>query len=240
MALRQKEQVPPGSESGAALLIIVAILAIIAALSIGTRYFGSSTRQLAQKVETQQDDVRFEDGLLVFMVQNNRLPCPADITAAAASQGVEARDVATGNCTAAFGAQVLPWKNIGLSETQVRDAWGNYYSYHPLARLALDGAFDSTSANYALNDAEALDITVNPGLQIKAKNADAAYITQSALMVVISHGPNGDSAYNATKAQKAASTDNDELANTDGDAQNIYVKSGTPGGKFDDILIYWL
>lgn len=237
MALRQKEQVPPGSESGAALLIIVAILAIIAALSIGTRYFGGSTRQLSQKVETQQDDIRFEDGLLVFLVRNNRLPCPADITeAVAANQGREERDGA-GNCTAAFGTQVLPWKDIGLSENQVRDAWGNYYSYHPLARLVLDGAYDSTSANFTFDADGKL---VGDGLKIKAKNVDAGYITQSALMVVISHGPNGDSAYRSATVQKAVSTDADEMANTDGDVGDIYVKSGTPGGKFDDILIYWL
>lgn len=235
MPTTKNDQIPPGREAGAALLIIVAILAVIAALSIGTRYFGGSTRKLAQQTETFQDEVRFEDAIAAFWGRKTRLPCPADITAAAASQGLEARDVATGNCTAAsFGAEVLPWKDLGLAESQVRDAWGNYYSYHVLPALAKDDALSAT------NFSSATGKLIIPGLRIKTANSSTTYLTESALMVIISHGPNGDSAYKSPTIQNAASTDADELANTDGDAQNIYVKSGTAGGKFDDILTYWL
>ncbi|MBI5120842.1 MAG: hypothetical protein HZA67_07535 [Rhodospirillales bacterium] len=225
-------------EGGAALLIIVAILAIIAALSVGTRYFGGSTRKVAQTLDTKLNDANVENAMAAFFESQtesdtvgSRLPCPADITEADASKiGTEERD-ASGTCTAAFAAQVLPWKTIGIPESQARDAWGNYYSYHVLDALTKDKPVNETNFD------SGGDLLIT-GLTIKATAASATNLTDKAFFVVISHGPNGDSGNVSRTQQKPASTDADEAENTNGDT--TYVKSGTPGGKFDDLLTYWI
>lgn len=226
MRVEDEAAVKPGPESGAALLIIVAILALIAALSIGTRYYGGSTRQLAQRTDTQQDNVHFEDAIAAFMVQNSRLPCPSNILV---NPGQE-------DCgTVPYSSQVLPWFTLGLTESQARDKWGNYYSYHVLDKML------ETDATKNYFDADGA-LTIE-GLNIYETHSSATAISEKALFVVISHGPNGYSAYTSSKAKKADSTDIDELDNETSyadAASSHYVKTGTSGGKFDDLLTYWL
>ncbi len=221
-------QVGSHGEAGAALLIIAAILAVIAGLSIGTRYYGSSTRQLSQTKDAKIDYVRIEDAMAAYWETNSRLPCPADITeTVVANIGAEERDAGDGSCDAAFAAQVIPWKTLGMPEVMARDAWGNYFAYHVQnPDLTKDLAKDTAGL-------------VTTAITVKNTYNGAANIVTDAWFVVVSYGPNGAGAYNANKQPLAASTDPDEAENLDSETPMVFVKGGTPGSKFDDILTYW-
>lgn len=216
MAFTDGNQVPQGRESGAALLVIVAILAIIAGLFIGTRYYGGSTRQKAQTANVQVDVSSIGDAIGAFWGANSRLPCPADISL---DTGVEAGGGGAAACSAlASNLGTIPWKTLGIPKSAVRDPWGNYMSYQVDNNLVIT---NSTGA----------------GTLIVKNTAGGANIVSNAIIVIISFGPNGNGAYTGNKVQKTVSTDADELENADGDT--TFVKGGTPGGNFDDILIYW-
>jgi hypothetical protein len=212
-------------DGGAALLIIVAILALIAALSIGTRYFGGSTRQLAQVNDIQQDNVHFEDAIASFAVQNSRLPCPADITL---GTGQESGGGASACTSTSYAAEVLPWTALGLTENQVKDKWGNYYSYHVLDALVLTSAISST--NFDTNG-----VLIPTGLTIQSAGTS---VRTDALFVVISHGKNGYGAYRTRTIVNSNPTDANELENTTDNG--IFAIAGASGGDFDDVLTYWL
>jgi len=216
MAFTDGNQVPLGKESGAALLVIVAILAIIAGLFIGTRYYGGSTRQKALTSNVQFDVGNIGDAIGAFWGANSRLPCPASI---ALDTGEEAGGGGTAACTVlAANLGTIPWKALGIPKSAVRDPWGNYLAYH------VDGNLVQTG-------------TTGAGTLVVQNTSGGASIVSNAIIVIISFGPNGNGAYTGNRVQKPAPTDTDEQANTDGSSP--FVKGGTPGGNFDDILIYW-
>ncbi|MBF0168038.1 MAG: hypothetical protein HQL45_10450 [Alphaproteobacteria bacterium] len=216
MAQRDGNRVPSGRDSGAALLIIVAILAIIAALSIGTRYFGGATRGKAQRADLMLEADVITNAIAAFWGMYSRLPCPADITA---NDGAEAGDGTAGCDALAASLQTIPWKTLGIPQKSVFDPWGNYLAYHVDPALVLTGA-------------------TGAGTLTVKNSAAGANIVTNAIFVLISMGPNGAGAYTSNLVLKAASTDADELENTDGDT--VYVKGGTPGGNYDDTLVYWI
>ncbi|MBF0267599.1 MAG: hypothetical protein HQL44_03290 [Alphaproteobacteria bacterium] len=216
-----ERNVSSNPEAGAALLILVAILAVIAALAVGTRHFSGSTQRLAQTENAQMEVVRFEDAVAAFWEANSRLPCPADVTA---NDGVALPNDGTA-CTAPFQRQVIPWKTLGLPASVARDSWGNYFAYHVYAPLVLTGAKTGAAS-------------ITTAITVKETAASGSNITQAAWFVVNSYGKNGKGAYTGNRVQIAVSTNADEAENTDSD--DTYVKGGTPGGSFDDILTYWL
>lgn len=81
--------------------------------------------------------------LVQFVMQQKRLPCPADGTLASASAnaGTEmARDTANGCNTQQNG--VVPWRALGLSEGDMIDGWGRRMTYRVGPKLTADSGMD--------------------------------------------------------------------------------------------------
>ncbi len=68
----------------------------------------------------------------------------------------------------------------------------------------------------------------------------ATNLTTTAVAVVISHGKNGFSAYNAnTNTQNTLATSTDELENSDADRDAVLrTQSTVAGSVFDDIVVW--
>jgi type II secretory pathway pseudopilin PulG len=99
--------------------------------------------------------------LVQFAQQQRRLPCPADGTrpgtaTTAPIPGDEGARTAAG-CTAAGGNYetngVVPWRMLGLTETDATDGWDHRITYRIDPRLAADSALDMSWCDAAGSEA---------------------------------------------------------------------------------------
>ncbi|MBI4969793.1 MAG: hypothetical protein HZC25_16870 [Rhodospirillales bacterium] len=89
----------------------------------------------AKRKATNERLNKIEDALVLFVIRNNRLPCPANGSYASsnANYGLERYTSGTGVCTSASVSAanaVVPWRTLGLDETLSLDGWGRRISYH--------------------------------------------------------------------------------------------------------------
>lgn len=122
--------------SGFSLVEISIVLAIVGIVLVST---ATLIKPLAynSQVDTTEETMRLIlRRLSEFAQRNNRLPCPGNpadtvtfgnerSTGAADSPGV-------GRCTdntSILGEGIVPFAALGLSEDEVRDAWGNFITY---------------------------------------------------------------------------------------------------------------
>lgn len=214
-------------QSGAALLVVVAVLLVIASLAVGTWYVGGQSRVLEQSQGSANNLDKIKKAIIVFAVRNKRLPCAADGRKAAS-------DSTRGNedCTITTAYEVVPWKTLGLEEKLALDQWGNRISYHPSSTptdLTTGTPFNGSSApSGGINIYTAY---TTGGLPSSSSTA-AAY-------VLVSHGPDGAGAYMTTGTQRTvAALPKAEAENSDGD--DDYIKANYDSGTtyFDDLVAY--
>jgi prepilin-type N-terminal cleavage/methylation domain-containing protein len=126
--------------------IVLVIIGMIVALfaTITTTLLSSQRRQTTVNHLTAVDTA-----LIQFVVQNKRLPCPADGTLAStnANAGIEPlaaplgpRDPAAGCVSQAGG--VVPWRALGLGEQDATDGWGRRITYRAFNALAADSGMN--------------------------------------------------------------------------------------------------
>ncbi len=119
-------------------LIEMAIVLTLIGIILGAGIFSvSALVDRSHLIQTNTNLDQAEAALALFVVRNNRLPCPADGTIAtgAANYGVEQVTTATSSvpqsCSVAISNSVLPWVTIGLDEGTSVDGWGRRLSYVP-------------------------------------------------------------------------------------------------------------
>jgi prepilin-type N-terminal cleavage/methylation domain-containing protein len=226
-------------------LIELAVVVFIVSLILGG-ILVPLTSQVAQRqisdAQRQLEDIK--EAIVGFALANGYLPCP-DITAAGTGTPNDGREdviTATGFCESAEGN--VPWATLGLSPT---DPWGNRYRYRV------------TDAYAQRAPAAAFGLDTQGSMRLCTDNSCANLLTivppnrNSAVAVVLSHGPNGWGSINAdTDALQlppgcaavtgCADIGNDEQANANGDATFV-SRPQSPRestlGQFDDIVI-WL
>src|SRR5438876_10412706 len=100
------------------LLILGFILAMAAAVTRGV--VASQKRSL-----TTTRLAGVDAALAQFALQQRRLPCPTDGTKASSDNnaGVEGNRTAANGCTGNQQDGVVPWRTLGLSETDGSDGW---------------------------------------------------------------------------------------------------------------------
>ncbi|MGZ5042766.1 MAG: type II secretion system protein, partial [Usitatibacter sp.] len=106
-------------------LIEIAFVLVIAGMIIALFASVTSTLLASQRRQTTTSHLAAVDAALVqFVVQNQRLPCPANGTIATgtANAGVEVPPNANGCTTQTNG--VVPWVSLGLGEQDATDGWG--------------------------------------------------------------------------------------------------------------------
>ena len=97
-----------------------------------------------------------EAAMVQFVLQQKRLPCPADGTVAASNNnaGVEGARNATG-CTGNQQHGMLPWRALALTETDVTDGWDHRFTYRVAQTLTADSGMDMSWCDPAGTEAAA-------------------------------------------------------------------------------------
>lgn len=177
-----------------------------------------AAKQTRQPLEAQRTTVQrmdsLEKALKAYTVTHARLPCPAKGNALAtdADFGLSSPNAATATCTNPDG--IVPWRTLGISQSEAMDGWGRFISYRvpvdtaapvtagmtnvnaadmtncdtvepsPVAPTA--PAFACTASLNVLNTAF-MDVAVRPGLTVRVNDTDQPQIAWA----LISHGPSG-------------------------------------------------
>ncbi len=184
----------------ALVLLIVGLLAAVFLPATNVMLDNSRRKETRAKLEA------LEQAMVRFVLANRRLPCPADgdLPPGNANQGLEL--AAGGACTAlALTNGVVPWRSLGVSQTDAMDAWNTMVSYRVWGGAGLPGP--SLTLVDGMN-MQALDPT-NPGAVntwlstrgFRACNAAACAVGSAAELTskvngngvayfLISHGPN--------------------------------------------------
>ncbi|MBI4031965.1 MAG: hypothetical protein HY370_09845 [Proteobacteria bacterium] len=115
------------SERGS-VLVIVPVFFIAIALFMAATVRQGETKEFYGDLRTETKMERVQKALAAYSHRNYRIPCPADpsVNPAAAAFGDE-----KASCDATPAAQIgiVPFRTLGLTEFDVRDSWGNYFTY---------------------------------------------------------------------------------------------------------------
>jgi prepilin-type N-terminal cleavage/methylation domain-containing protein len=229
-------------------LVEIALVLVIVSLLLGAGFAGfRSIMDSNRHAETSKALDYTKQALLTYVNINNFLPCP-DVD----DDGLEDRDTTTTPHTCKAVEGKVPYKDIGLSVGQVRDAWGNVFLYHLNERVTkaaeiCDPGYSSSffcnckpdsvrdtldNCKYGppafLNDtpptATAAD---NQNLTVKDAASGAVVADQISVVVL---------AQNSNAGAKCSTLAADEQENCDGDA--VFVShERTDDPFFDDQLV---
>lgn len=158
------------------LTIVVVLIGMM--LTLGISALNSQMSQFAVSATKKKQEIARE-GLVGYLRQNKRLPCP-DLSSPPNGSGDDDRQT-PGNpdtpCTGDTG--VLPYADLGLGREIALDGWENYQTYK------VTNATWTVTAKFAQG---------NPGaFQILDRDAAGSTIltATNVVAVIISHGVNG-------------------------------------------------
>lgn len=210
------------------------VLVIIGLILSGGLLAVTPVLQNSRVSETRASLELIEKALTVYIIQNACLPCPAtgnlSSENANAGRAVDDAAYATGCADAACNAAsgIVPWVNLGLSESDVTDAFGNRISYGVTVALTTANSMERTPPS------------TYPAGTLIVNTTQAVQITNAAAYVLISHGQDGEGAFSSTtgvaRASPAGSADQTE--NTDADTTFVQDQLNSTSGAnhFDDIV----
>jgi prepilin-type N-terminal cleavage/methylation domain-containing protein len=202
-------------ESGFSLLELSIVLIVFALLAGSLLTPLRAQQEIAdEKRARQQLDLTLET-LYGFAITQGRLPCPAAPTLSSTSSTAGEED-----CSQQHG--VIPWRSLGLSET---DPWGQRLTYFAGTDFTRQLPADARAAFTLQSTSNA---NVRPAASSGNKHADKLPA------IIVSHGRNGLGGYR-TNGQRTPSTNTDEAENADADL--IFVNR-LPDDSFDDLLTW--
>lgn len=245
------------------LSVVLTIIGITlgAALSLATKITEED------RIETTGERLdAIEEALAVFVIENGRLPCPANgelkrdsVAVADANFGLEEIDnsgdpavcdsatlINDGSYPNLF-AGVVPTKTLGISDDLMEDGWGWRITYVVDDRFANANAYHSQAIgrNDDCDDTTSSDCFTyfDPSVGIITIN-DAAtgtpgMRTDEAVMVLISHGKNGHGAFlrHGSATRFDAGFDSGVDENESAEAENAALGSGVDGEDFDNVFV---
>lgn len=244
------------------ILIVMVIAGLVVSL-LATLSVGLLAQQRRQTTIARLNNI--ESSLLQFVMQQKRLPCPAD---GAANAGTAVGGPA--GCTGDQARGVVPWIDLGLPEIEVTDGWGRRITYRLDPNLAVTGRMDMSKCDPAgtgpvaaglCNSACAssdLSLCTPPSTYLSTKGLRVRSIAGTLIMnpagspntgaafVLISHGETGGGGYFNTSLSSSSTTDGTEEAKNYADAAYIAASSYYVDDKlsevagtthFDDLLV---
>jgi prepilin-type N-terminal cleavage/methylation domain-containing protein len=120
------------------ILVVVVVLGLIMAMSAVLLRSVSATQK---RSITSTRLASIDAALVQFVMQQRRLPCPADGTLSASAGGDELR-LPSGICTGNQAKGVVPWKTLGLSATDATDGWNRRITYRVDKDMSKDDALN--------------------------------------------------------------------------------------------------
>lgn len=207
---------------------VILLMGILASLGLSTLV--AKVQQTAFKVTDQRLET-VKEAMISYLRRNKRLPCPDDYLDLEEFDGKE-DPLGGGTCDNNVGFGVLPYSTLGLSRNQVIDGWGNLFSYH-----VSQGEYLWTLT--PIPDGY-------PGALTIYDTKTGVLITDNVVLVVVSHGPNGEGAFTVKGSRNVlpdSIASEDEYENTDDTSNNIYIQRDftdntlATGGAFDDVVL---
>lgn len=197
-------------------LVEMAVVLVIFGLLLGALVLPLSGQLDAKKYsETRQDLENIKSALIGFAVLYGRLPCPSnEPDPTNVNYGVEITP-----CPALVSEGYLPWKTLGMSET---DAWSGdrIDATSPgLWRYRVNSNFSNAAALFTLSTAsnavENIIVRNSAGINLTT-------VTENPVAVVFSTGKN-----------QAADGENATF-----EAANAFYQADIPSSTFDDQLVW--
>lgn len=245
-------------------LVEIAIALVIFALVLSGFIAILNVQQTSTRISTtQQKQQAIKQALIAYVAKNNFLPCPADpsLQPGAANYGmsqpnadpaVVCSGVTTTNGPATHRG-VLPFVTLGLTEPDVFDGYHQRFTYivTSAATKLASSSVASMRGNMLIHSTTPVQIGLAAaGNQINGCSAsptDTNTCNNYAVVVLISHGQNGNGAFVADGSQSAVPAANvSEQQNASLSLTNLQYVQGqltdnpsASGGPFDDILM-WL
>ena len=227
-------------------LVEIAIAIFIITILLGSILVPLTTQiEQRQVSETQKMLEDIKEALVGHAVARGYLPCPDRTSGGVggandtANDGVEDFNTGTGVCFSTTATGNVPWVTLGLGAS---DPWGNRFRYRVHsdfskrvpATLTTPVTVPATPAPFKLATESNLTIKVS---------AFGANLTDSAVVVIISHGRNGLGAIGAqTSVLNPTPSSMDETANysnTNNYVSHAQTAVGSTAGEFDDVVT-WL
>jgi prepilin-type N-terminal cleavage/methylation domain-containing protein len=235
---------------GFTLMEIAVVLAIAALLVTGALTFTSKIRTIFATKAANENSEKILAILSDFALKNGRLPCPAIAgnLPSNATFGLEAPT--PGTCTGTIDIStgeafkgVLPWKTLGITGDGAFDPWDNQYEYTVTARATnlnqntLVGMRGNLTLHNAVPVANGLPATGNQVNACSTTDGDNA-CNNFAVVVLVSHGPNGLGGRTRSGVATAAAESDQEKENSD--TNLAFYKGDLSEGvatHFDDVVI---
>jgi prepilin-type N-terminal cleavage/methylation domain-containing protein len=244
-------------KNGFSLIELSVVITIISLTLGGALDLATKKTEADKRSETDERIEAIQEALEHFVIQNQRLPCPADGTIALNANGFGYETSAsTSGCSDSdlfsssnVYAGIVPIKTLGLDDDFALDGWNRRFTYVVDARfansLATNSNCNGTTSTYCFQYTTAGSITirsdVSPGGGVTASEG---------VYVIISHGKNGHGAFKRNGGTNNAdrldmdSTDGSEQenaeydengSNTTYDATFVDKQQTT---SYDDIILY--
>ena len=139
------------------LLILGVMIAMAAAITRGV--------MAAQKRSVTATRMAVVDTALVqFVLQQKRLPCPADGTFASSANnaGIEGARTDAAGCTTNLQHGIVPWRALGLTDVDVTDGWDRRLTYRIRPQEAILSALDASRCDPIGTEAPVAPAACNP------------------------------------------------------------------------------
>jgi prepilin-type N-terminal cleavage/methylation domain-containing protein len=133
------------------IVVVLFILGVVITMAAGiTKALTASQKLSITTTRLAAVDV----AIVQYVMQQKRLPCPADGTLLSTDNnaGVETARTAAGGCTTNEAGGVVPWHSLGLSESDATDGWNHRLTYRVQPALAADGGMDMSWCDPAGTD----------------------------------------------------------------------------------------
>ncbi len=138
--MKTRETKRERSRSAGFTLIEMAIVLLLFGVVMSGGILGYAHMSYKMKVdETQEKFDMVFNALSTYAQRYKRLPCPSDPNGGGVERGGgDCFDNSSLNALYASAQGVVPWRELGLPESAVRDGWGRFLTYKPAPQLTVN------------------------------------------------------------------------------------------------------
>jgi prepilin-type N-terminal cleavage/methylation domain-containing protein len=141
---------PRRSFSGFTLVEIVVVLVIVAILIAMAAALTRGVTAAQKRSLTATRMAGVDTALMLYVQQQKRLPCPADGTKKSSDTNAGVEDpLGGGACSNNQQNGVVPWRTLGITETDATDGWDRRLTFRVEPTLATAGAMDMSGCDPA-------------------------------------------------------------------------------------------